>query len=155
MRTKLFFAFLLVIVIALVSNLIFERLIMKDFDDYVRGTKEDHLYWVLASVEGSYINGKWDRNSLSESIHWGMMLGFDLRVKDTKGHELMSSISVMESLPPAMKRRMDSMIHLHADESGYEEYPLYAEGSELGRLFVRRLGSAGTLKVKGIFKERV
>lgn len=155
MRTKLFLAFLLVIVIALISNLIFERLIMKDFDDYVRGTKEDHLYWVLASVEGSYINGKWDRNSLSESIHWGMMLGFDLRVKDTKGHELMSSISVMESLPPAMKRRMDSMIHLHADESGYEEYPLYAEGSELGRLFVRRLGSAGTLKVKeGIFKER-
>ena len=62
MRTKLFLAFLLVIVIALVSNLIFERLIMKDFDDYVRGTKEDHLYWVLASVEGSYNNGKWDRN---------------------------------------------------------------------------------------------
>ncbi|MEK6673535.1 MAG: HAMP domain-containing sensor histidine kinase [Nitrospirota bacterium] len=155
MRTKLFLAFLLVIVIALVSNLIFERLIMKDFDDYVRGTKEDHLYWVLASVEGSYNNGKWDRNSLSESIHWGMMLGFDLRVEDSKGHELMNSISVMESLPPAMKRRMESMIHLHAAEGGYEEYPLYAGGSELGTLLVRRLGSAGTLKVKeGIFKER-
>lgn len=155
MRTKLFLAFLLVIVIALISNLIFERLIMKDFDDYVRGTKEDHLYWVLASVEGSYNNGKWDRNSLSESIHWGMMLGFDLRVEDSKGSELMNSISVMESLPPAMKRRMESMIHLHAAEGGYEEYPLYAEGSELGTLLVRRLGSAGTLKVKeGIFKER-
>lgn len=155
MRTKLFLAFLLVIVIALISNLIFERLIMKDFDDYVRGTKEDHLYWVLASVEGSYNNGKWDRNSLSESIHWGMMLGFDLRVEDSKGSELMNSISVMESLPPAMKRRMESMIHLHAAEGRYEEYPLYAGGSELGTLLVRRLGSAGTLKVKeGIFKER-
>src|SRR3990167_8284132 len=88
MRTKLFLAFLSVIVTALISNLIFERLIIKDFDEYAKGTKEDHLYWVLASVEGSYQNGKWDMNSLSEAVHWGMMLGFNIRVEYMEGREL-------------------------------------------------------------------
>ncbi|HXX81397.1 MAG TPA: hypothetical protein VEI46_07600, partial [Thermodesulfovibrionales bacterium] len=74
MRTKLFFAFLLVIVVALVSNLVFERLIMSDFDEYMKGTGEDHLYWVLASIEGSYEGDRWNMSVLSEAIHWGMML---------------------------------------------------------------------------------
>ncbi len=69
MRTKLSLAFVLVIFIALISNLIFERLIMRDFDEYTRGTREDHLYWVLAAMEGSYQDGRWDMNLLSEAVH--------------------------------------------------------------------------------------
>lgn len=155
MRTKLFLAFFLVIGIALISDLIFERLIMSDFDEYTRGTREDHLYWVLASVEGSYQDGKWDRNLLSESVHWGMMLGFDIRIEDSKGGEITNSRVVMDSLPPGMKRRMESIIHSHSAEGEYERYPLYAEGSELGTLYVRLLKREGLVRVKGtIFKER-
>ena len=54
MRNKLFFAFLSVVLTALVSNLLYEYFITRDFEDYVSGTKEDKLYWILASVEGSY-----------------------------------------------------------------------------------------------------
>jgi two-component system sensor histidine kinase BaeS len=155
MRTKLFLAFFLVIGIALISDLIFERLIMSDFDEYTRGTGEDHLYWVLASVEGSYHDGKWDKNLLSESVHWGMMLGFDIRIEDSKGGEITNSRVVMDSLPAGMKRRMESIIHSHSAEGEYEQYPLYAEGSELGTLYVRLLKREGPLRVKGtIFKER-
>ena len=155
MRTKLFFAFLLVIGIALVSNLIFERLIMSDFDEYMRGTREDHLYWVLAAVEGSYHDGKWDMNLVSEAVHWGMMLGFDITIEDSRGSEITNSRIVMDSLPPSMKRRMESIIHSHSAEGEYERYPLYAEGSELGTLSVRSLKKEGPLRVKGtIFKER-
>ena len=57
MRTKLFLAFILIILLALLSNIVFEELIMKDFEVFVKGTKEDHIYWILASVEGSYKNG--------------------------------------------------------------------------------------------------
>jgi len=155
MRTKLFLAFVLVIVIALISNLIFERLIMSDFDEYTRGTREDHLYWVLAAVEGSYQDDRWDWNLLSEAVHWGMMLGFDIRVEDREGREVANSHSVMDSLPTMMKRRMESIVHSHSAEGEYERYPLYSEGSELGTLFVRSLKTEGHLKVKGtIFKER-
>lgn len=155
MRTKLFLAFFLVIVIALVSDFIFEGLIMNDFDEYIKGTKEDHLYWVLASIEGSYQDGRWNMPSLYESVHWGMMLGFDTRVEDKDGREIANSHSVMHSLPAAMKRRMEAIIHSHSAEGEYEKYPLYIEGREMGTLFIRPLRKEGSIRVKEyIFKER-
>jgi two-component system sensor histidine kinase BaeS len=155
MRTKLFFAFLVVIVIALISNLIFERLIMNDFDEYIKGTREDHLYWVLGSIEGSYQDGAWNMNSLSEAVHWSMMLGFDIRVEDREDREIINSRMVAEALPPAMKRRMESIVHSHSAEGEYEKYPLYIEGTELGTLYARPLKKEGPVKVKwAIFKER-
>ncbi len=155
MRTKLFFAFLLVILIVLISHLIFERLVMRDFDEYIRGTREDHLYWVLASVEGSYHDNRWDMNSLTEAVHWGMMLGFDIKVEDENGAEIANSHKVMESLPPAMKRRMEAIIHGHKAEGDYDKYPLYTEGREFGTLHIRPLKKEGPVKVKeAIFKER-
>ncbi|HWR59848.1 MAG TPA: ATP-binding protein [Thermodesulfovibrionales bacterium] len=155
MRTKLFLAFFLVIVTALISNLIFERLIMNDFGDYLKGTKEDHLYWVLASVEGSYQDGRWDKGLLSESLHWGMMLGFEIRVEDEGGREITNSHTVMASLPQAMKHRMESITHGSMASGEYERYPLYIGGKETGTLLVRRLSSEGLISVKAdVFKER-
>ena len=52
MRTKLFLAFIFIIFLALLSNLVFERLMISDFNDFLKGTEEDQIYWVLASVEG-------------------------------------------------------------------------------------------------------
>ena len=155
MRTKLFFAFLLVIGIALVSNLIFERLIMRDFDEYMKGTAEDHLYWILASIEGSFEGDRWNMNVVSEAIHWGMMLGYDTRVQDSSGREIITSHTVMASLPPAMMRRMESIVHIRFAEGEYEKYPLYSEGKEIGMLLVRPLMKGGAVKMKEhIFKER-
>jgi two-component system sensor histidine kinase BaeS len=155
MRTKLFLAFFLVIVTALISDLIFERLIMNDFDEYLKGTKEDHLYWILASVEGSYQGGRWDMNLLSEALHWGMMLGFDLRVEDEKGKEIANSQAVMDSLPDAMKRRIRSILHGRYPEGEYEKYPLYLGGTEAGTLLVRPLSKNGLARLKeNVFKRR-
>lgn len=155
MRTKLFLAFLLVIFIALISNLIFKRLIMMDFGDYIKGTQEDHLYWVQASVEGSYKDGRWDMSLLSEAVHWGMMLGLDLRVEDRDGREMINSHTVMDYLPPVMKQRMESTIHIHSSVGEYWKYPLNMEGREIGTLFVRKFSSGGSTSVKeAIFKER-
>ena len=155
MRTKLLFAFLLVISVAFVSNLVFEKLVMNDFDEYIKGTREDQLYWVLASIEGSYQGSKWNMRSLSESIHWGIMLGFDTKVEDKDGNEITSSVSVMNSLSDEMKRRMQSHVQETLPESEYEKYPLYMEGKEFGTLYVRRYKSEGPVIRKGaIFKKR-
>lgn len=155
MRTKLFAAFILVISIALLSNIVFQWLIMRDFDDYVRGVKEDHLYWVLASVEGSYLQDKWDMNLLNESVHWAMMLGFDVMVKDINGKVVTDSHSVMESLPESMKHRMSSIINIHSSEEKYEAFPLFIEGKEIGTMYVRPLRIGGSVIIKEkVFKNR-
>ncbi len=91
MRTKLFLAFLTVIITALISNLIFERLIIRDFDDYSMGMREDRLYWILASVEGSHSDGSWNTVTLSHILQWGAILGLDLKVIDTEGSELLAT----------------------------------------------------------------
>jgi hypothetical protein len=69
----------------------------------VSGTKEDKLYWVLASVEGSFEDGSWDHRSLHNAIHWAIMLGFDVKVLDPEKREIVNSDMVVSMLAPAMK----------------------------------------------------
>jgi two-component system sensor histidine kinase BaeS len=155
MRNKLFLAFFIVIAIALVSNLIFERLILRDFEEYARGAREDQLYWVLASVEGSYTEDGWDEFLLKNSLHWAIMLGFDAEVRDSAGNTVLTSKEALQSLSPAMKRRMESLVHPDKPEGEFEEYPLYVGGNEIGSLLVRPLSREGLQQQKeAIFKKR-
>ena len=94
MRTKLFLAFLFIIFLALFSNIIFEKLIMEDFNDFIRGHDEDDIYWIMASVEGCYNDKSWDMSMLREALHWGMMLGLETYVEDNNGQRVLSSSTV-------------------------------------------------------------
>jgi two-component system sensor histidine kinase BaeS len=155
MKTKLFFAFIAVILIALISNFLFDKFIVKDFEDYVSGTKEDKLYWILAAVEGSYSQGKWDYRELHQAMHWSVMLGFDIKVEDSSGKELSSSRAVIAQLSDSMKRRMAGIVDLNSGEENYESYPLYLEGREIGMLFARELRRMGSVREKeAMFKKR-
>ncbi|MFZ6006207.1 MAG: HAMP domain-containing sensor histidine kinase [Nitrospirota bacterium] len=154
MKTKIFLAFIIVILAALLSNFIFEWLIIKDFDNYVNGVKEDQFYWILASVEGSYSDGKWDTKALSESIHWAMMLGLDIKVLNADGHEVISSMEVMDSLSDTMKRRMKALFHMHMTEGKYEEYPLYIEGKNIGKLLSRPFEKDVIKEKEAVFRMR-
>ncbi|HDZ87191.1 MAG TPA: HAMP domain-containing protein, partial [Nitrospirae bacterium] len=155
MKTKLFFSFLFVILIALISNFIFRSLMQNDFEDYVRGVREDRLYWVLASVEGSYEDGHWERALLIDSLHWGMMLGFDLRVSDNNGTEIIDSQGVLDSLEDNMRRRMESIIDVSAPTGDFEDYPLFVKGKEIGTLSVRGIRRRGKVAEKeNVFIER-
>lgn len=155
MRNKLFFAFLAVVLTALISNLLYENFITHDFEDYVSGAKEDKLYWVLASVEGSYSDGQWDRRSLQDSIHWALMLGFDVRVLDSAKKELINSDMVLSMLSPSMKRRMKNIGDIKTTNTEFEAYPLYLEGREIGTMLVRQLDKTLSINKKEImFRER-
>ncbi len=148
MRNRLFLAFLAVVVTALVSNLIYKTLTVRDFEDYVRGTREDKLYWVLAAVEGSYTAGAWDRHALHEAVHWALMLGFEVKVADRDGAELVAAREVIGTLAPEMKRRMAGLIDIASGSAAFEDYPLYMEGNEIGTMFVRQLRRPGEMDLK-------
>jgi hypothetical protein len=122
MRNKLFFAFLAVVLTALISNLLYEYFISRDFEDYVGGTKEDKLYWVLASVEGSYEGGRWDQMALHNAIHWAIMLGFDV-ARTLKRIDKFRDDNRM--LSPSMKRRMKGIDDIKTLTSNLDISPLF------------------------------
>jgi two-component system sensor histidine kinase BaeS len=155
MRTKLFIAFLAVIITALVSNLIFERLVIKDFEDYSMGMREDRLYWVLASVEGSRTDDGWDMEALTHVLRWGSIQGFDLKLLDMEGSAVLDSPAALEGVTPTMLRRIESLVVLYSARGEFEEYPLFVRGEEIGSLLVRELQSRGSYDEKeAVFKHR-
>lgn len=137
MRTKIFLAFIIVIFSALLSNFIFEYLIIKDFDNYTESVKEDQYRWVMASIEGNYSDRGWDRDMLSESIHWGMMLGLDIKVLDASGQEIIASHESMASLSDTMKQRMEELFHVHKTEGEFKEHAVIIKGEKVGTVLVR------------------
>ncbi|HEB02824.1 MAG TPA: HAMP domain-containing protein, partial [Nitrospirae bacterium] len=155
MRTKLFLAFLTVIITALISNLIFERLIIRDFDDYSMGMREDRLYWILASVEGNHSDGSWNTATLSHILLWGTMLGLDLKVIDTEDSELLTTGAALRDVSTTMRRRIESLVVLDSASGEFEEYPLFVEGEEIGTLMVREFQIRGGYDEKEkVFKRR-
>src|SRR5208337_2318834 len=156
MRTKLFFAFVMIIFATLVSTIVFASLILKDFDSYVQGVKEDQIYWIIASVEGGYKDGKWDEQILSESIHWAMMMGLDIRILDMQHRQIIHSHHVMESLAPGMKHRMEELFRLdmNADRK-YDEFPIILNGSKIGSLLARSFQKRELAEKEAIFEGRV
>ncbi len=155
MRTKFFLAFLFIIFLALLSNIVFEKLIIRDFNDYARGTREDHIYWIMASVEGTYHNGKWDMLHLSESLHWALMLGVDAYIEDTEGNSVLSSTEVYAGMGEGMLKRMNSLLELPGGVGEYMWYPLYVRGEAIGRLYVRPVKRRGLIPEREeIFRKR-
>ena len=155
MRTKLFLAFALIIFLAILSNIVFERLIIGDFNDFIRGSQEDDIYWVLASVEGSYKDDEWNNDLLDDALHWAMMLGFEANVEDMSGHQVLSSTDVLSMVNSSMLKRMNSLFKLPSGIGEFIWYPLYVEGEEIGKLHIRPLERLGLIPVKEqIFKRR-
>lgn len=155
MRTKLFLAFLSVILIALVSNIIFKRLIIEDFDKYANGAREDRVYWILASVEGSRQDGRWDMDSLMHYLHWATMMGFDVAVVDNDGHAVMATEDLIDHISPSMRRRIEAFVELDKPIGEFDGHPLYVSGERVGELLIRRLEPAGSEREKeAVFKQR-
>jgi signal transduction histidine kinase len=155
MRTKLFSAFILIILLAFISNVVFERLIIGDFNDFLSGGEEDRIYWMMASVEGSFQNSEWKPGQLTEALHWGLMLGFDSYVEDLSGNRVMSSGEVISSMNPTMLNRMSSLMKLPSGTGEFQWYPLFVEGMEVGKLYVRPLERLGLIPLREeIFRKR-
>jgi hypothetical protein len=104
-------------------ELLYEYFVTRDFEDYVSGAKEDKLYWILASIEGSYEKGQWDQVDLHDAIHWAIMLGFDIKVLDSGKKELVNSDMVISMLSPSMKRRMKDIGDVKSNYRRFQSFP--------------------------------
>ncbi len=156
MRTKLFLAFVIVILAALVSTIIFELMIIRDFDNYVGGVRQDQVYWIVASVEGAYNDGSWDQEVLAESVHWAMMMGLDIKILDVQGTEAIHAHHVIGSLSPEMKRRMEDLFHIDAaSDRKYDEFPIYSGSKKIGTLMARSFEKKELAEKESIFKSHI
>ncbi len=155
MKTKIFLAFIIVIFSALLSSFIFNWFIIKDFDNYVKGIKEDLFYWVKASVESSYSDGRWDKRLLTESIHWAMMIGLDIKILDINNREIITSEEVLRSLPDSMKKHMHEHFHTHITTGEFESHDILVEDKKNGKLLSRPYFKEDIQKKEYIFKKRL
>jgi len=154
MRNKLFFSFLAVIFIAMISNLLYEKLITRDFEEYVNGAREDRLYWVMASVEGGYLDGSWDHSELHNAAHWAVMLGFDMKIMGADNREVINSEDVIKAVPQSMRKRMESIADLGSASGEYEIYPLFQKGRQIGTMLIRQLKRPAIEEKEIIFRQR-
>lgn len=154
MKSKIFIAFIIVITAAMLSNFVFEWLIMRDFENYAESLKEDQLYWVITAVEGSYTGKGWDRQSLSEAIHWAMMFGLDIRVVDPYGKETITHEEVMASISHSMHKRMSEHFDMHKTTTAFTEHRLTHMGHPIGTFFYRFFQKAGIKEKELTFKRR-
>ena len=155
MKTKFFLAFLIVILTALLSTFLFERLITRDFENYVRGVQEDQLYWITTSAESSYERGKWNHTILSETVHWAMMMGLDTKILNTHGDEIISSHRIIQSLSPVMQKRMEGLFQIDKTRGVFQDYPLYSEGQKIGTLSTRPFQKQEIAEKEVIFQKRM
>jgi two-component system sensor histidine kinase BaeS len=155
MKTKFFLAFLIVILTALLSTFLFERLITRDFENYVRGVQEDQLYWITTSAESSYERGKWNHTILSETVHWAMMMGLDTKILNTHGDEIISSHRIIQSLSPVMQKRMEGLFQIDKTRGVFQDYPLYSEGQIIGTLSTRPFQKQEIAEKEVIFQKRM
>jgi two-component system sensor histidine kinase BaeS len=131
-------------------------MILKDFDNYVSSVRDDQIHWIMVSIEGAYDDGSWDSQVLSESIHWAMMLGLDIKILDGKGKEVVPSHHYVASLSPSMKHRMEELFHIHTDiNHPYAEFPIHANSEKIGTLMARSFQKKDLAEKEAIFKGRV
>lgn len=155
MRTKIFLAFILIILTILFSNFLFESLIIDDFDNYHSSIKDDQIFWIITSIKSSYHNEQWDFDGLSESMHWAMMLGFNAKMLDKNGLQIISSNDIMDSLSPAMKTQMKDLFHISlSQDKNMKTYPVFVNPNKVGTLLIEPFPQKHIKERELAFKEK-
>ena len=133
---------LAVSLIALSSALVLRELMIKDFREYLEGELEDRAYWVMADLEGTYEKySGWKEDVIGEDTIWALMLGLEIKIKDTGGNVVMDTEKAVSALSPLIKRRVMSVSNFTQSENqnAFQPYPLFLKGKEIGTLEVRFL----------------
>ncbi|MBF0318149.1 MAG: HAMP domain-containing histidine kinase [Nitrospirae bacterium] len=154
MKTKIFLSFLSVIVVAGVSNVIFKHATVMDFDSYRAGIEEANIYWLRASVEGGYEDGRFNHASVMESVHWGIMLGLDMVVLDADGREIMDDSDVLQHVSQSMRRKMAGIIGTRDPAKATRHYDIIVDGKKVGQVRFTPLVRDDIRAREEIFKKR-
>ena len=146
---KFLIILLVISLISLSAALSLRELIIKDFEEYLEGEREDRVYRVMASIEGSYEKySGWNPDALRENAIWALLLGYELSIRDLNDNELMSTNKAVELLPPLMKRRITAISGFSSEEKklsndSFTNYPMFLGGKDIGSLEIRSIISNG------------
>lgn len=146
--------------ISLSAALFLRELVMKDFREYLEGEIEDRIYRVMASIEGSYEKySGWDKDALKENTIWALMLGYELKILDIDGKELINTDKAVKSLSPLMMRRILAISGFPIEgrasiKDEFTIYPLFLGGKEIGQLETRLISLKGDPGKEAIFIRR-
>lgn len=157
---KFLILLLSVSMISLSAALFLRELIIKDFREYLEGEIEDRVYMIMASIEGSYEKySGWNEDALKEEVIRALMLGYEVRMLDMNGKELIDTDKAIESLSPLIKRRILAITDFPIGESllnkkAFIAYPLFLGGKEIGQLEIRSIGLKGDSGKEAIFIKR-
>lgn len=127
-------------VIALSSALFLRELMIKDFREYLEGEMEDRVYWVMADLEGTYERySGWKEDVIGEDTIWALMLGLEIKVRDTNGIVVMDTEKAINRLSPLMKKRLFAVSDFKATETedSFHPYSMFLGWKEIGSLDVR------------------
>jgi two-component system sensor histidine kinase BaeS len=129
-----------VVAVGLSATFLLRELMVQDFRVYLEGEMEDRVYWLTASLEGSFERRlEWEPEELSELLSWASMMGIDARLYDVDGYMLQDTSGALERLPFYISKRV-SAISGHLEPSGsFVPYGLFIGGAEIGKLEVRFL----------------
>ena len=134
--------------------MIFKWLLMRDFLSYAPIISGEGLCAVIASLENSYSGGQWDLRALSESFHYGLMLGLDMQILDAFGKEIMNSQEAIKSLSGSMKNQITHFFYQNPLDGRYELQPLFSENRKIGtfkfRYFRKRERGQGESTKEGV-----
>jgi two-component system, OmpR family, sensor histidine kinase BaeS len=140
---KFLIVLLVISLISLSAALSLRELIIKDFEEYLEGEREDRVYRVMASIEGSYEKySGWNPDAMRENAIWALLLGYELTIRDLNDNEVISTNKAVELLPPLMKRRITAISGFSSEENKpsndpFINYPMFLGGKDIGSLEIR------------------
>lgn len=142
LRCRLMILFVVVSICALSGAMVVRSLIVRDFKHYMDGEAQDRIQRVIAQLEGNYdLHGGWKRDAIAKELAWVLQIGFEARLHDHTGSELLQTESALELLSPLMRKRvLETSDYGEETASGaYISYPLFLKGNEIGQIDLRQL----------------
>lgn len=148
MRKRLWLKFLILLLIvgavALSGAFILRHLMIDDFQAYLEGEAEDRIYGILAQLEAAYERQSgWDTESQVRDALWALSVGFEIRVIDEQGKNVINPEEMVRRASPLVTARLKSLFQFDTSEAGqYTPYPLFLGRKQIGTLEVRQLRPA-------------
>jgi len=134
--------FIVVSICALSAAMVVRSLIIHDFKGYMDGEAEDRIQRVIGQMEGSYDrHGGWQRDAVAKELAWVLQFGFESRLHEHSGLEILDTDSALEMLTPLARKRIMETSDYGAETAGtpYTSYPLFLKGNEIGHIDLRQI----------------
>jgi len=135
---RLFLILFLVALVGISSAVIVRWQLVGDFRALREGEREDRVYALIADIEHEISSGTARVDRLAGVVATGLSLGMELAIVDGRGVTVIDTPTALSLIDPKRREALRSLtLGWKPPAGGYESYPLFISGTEVGRLDVR------------------